>query len=114
MKFYVYYVYSTEKNFICQQSIKGASLLFYAEIYIRRKKNMAERKQAQDSFLRTYKLSSFKAFNPKFKEECLSGAEMMLFLEIVRERLIYIRIDEKAWNGNTIKIDSLYVNIIIM
>lgn len=75
---------------------------------------MAERKQAQDSFLRTYKLSSFKAFNPKFKEECLSGAEMMLFLEIVRERLIYIRIDEKAWNGNTIKIDSLYVNIIIM
>ena len=69
---------------------------------------MAERKQAQDLFLRTYKLSSFKAFNPKFKEECLSGAEMMLFLEIVRERLIYIRIDEKAWNGNTIKIDKEY------
>jgi len=69
---------------------------------------MTERKQPQDRFLRTYNLSSFKAFNPKFKEECLSGAEMMLFLEIVRERLIYIRKDEKAWNGNTIKIDKEY------
>lgn len=81
---------------------------FLCKNYTRRKKIMAERKQAQDLFLRTYKLSSFKAFNPKYKEECLSGAEMMLLLEIVRERLIYIRIDEKAYNGNTIKIDKEY------
>lgn len=40
---------------------------------------MAERKQLQDVFLRTYKLSNFKAFNPKFKDECLSGAEIDYF-----------------------------------
>lgn len=69
---------------------------------------MAERKQPQDVFLRTYKLSNFKAFNPKFKDECLSGAEMMLFMELVTERLLYIRKDETAWNGNTIKVDKEY------
>ena len=69
---------------------------------------MAERKQLQDVFLRTYKLSNFKAFNPKFKDECLSGAEMMLLMELVTERLLYIRKDEAAWNGNTIKVDKEY------
>lgn len=69
---------------------------------------MAERKELQDVFLRMYNLSSFKAFNPKFKEECLTGNEMMLFLKIVKERLLYIRKDEKAWNGNTIKVDKEY------
>lgn len=64
-------------------------------------------KKAQfENHVRMFNLNNFKCFNPRFKQECLSGNEMMLCLYMINEKMKYVRNDIKHYNGNTIKIDK--------
>ena len=64
------------------------------------------RKPEDEHFIKTYKLTNFRVFNPKFKQ-CLTGTERGIFDYILINKLTYIG-KTRPYGGNTIRIDKQY------
>ena len=64
------------------------------------------RKPEDEHFIKTYKLTNFRVFNPKFKQ-CLTGTERGIFDYILANKLTYIG-KTRPYGGNTIRIDKQY------
>lgn len=64
------------------------------------------RKPEDEHFIKTYKLTNFRVFNPKYKQ-CLTGTERGIFDYILANKLTYIG-KTRPYGGNTIKIDKQY------
>lgn len=61
----------------------------------------------KEGFLKLYDLSQFRIFHPNAKGH-LTGTEWMALMYILEHRLLYIRFDPKAVNGNTVRIDRTF------
>lgn len=64
------------------------------------------RKPEDEHFIKTYKLTNFRVFNPKYKQ-CLTGTERGIFDYILANKLTYIG-KTRPYGGNTIRIDKQY------
>lgn len=64
------------------------------------------RKPEDEHFIKTYKLTNFRVFNPKYKQ-CLTGTERGIFDYILAHKLTYIG-KTRPYGGNTIRIDKQY------
>lgn len=60
-----------------------------------------------EGFVKMFSLYQFRVFRPDCKEH-LSGTEWMALMYILERRLLYIRFDPKAVNGNTVRIDAAF------
>lgn len=61
----------------------------------------------KEGFVKLFALSQFRIFHPNTKGH-LTGTEWMALLYILEHRLLYIRFDPKAVNGNTVRIDRTF------
>lgn len=64
------------------------------------------RKPEDQHFIKTFKISNFRVFNPRFKQ-CLTGTERGLFDYILVNKLTYVGVT-RPYGGNTIRIDKQY------
>lgn len=63
-----------------------------------------KKEKKEPNFIKMQGLHKFKVFNPSCKE-CLTGTEWGVLMYILYYKLLYIRKDSQAYNGNTIKLD---------
>lgn len=64
------------------------------------------RKASDEHFIKTFKITEFRVFNPKYKQ-CLTGTERGLFDYILVNKLSYIG-KTRLFGGNTVHIDKQY------